>query len=84
MHMNKPNNSSDTSDQGRHSPRFLALEEQLLYQQRALDQLHSVMLEQQAELERLRADLRSLQRTWETLLAQYEDGDLPHEKPPHY
>lgn len=66
------------------SPRFVALEERLTYQQHLIDQLNEVVLAQQLHLERLGRELNNY-ATAVARLAQSPSGeDLPHEKPPHY
>jgi len=60
------------------------LEQKLTFQQQAFDQLNGVVLEQQAELERLRHELASLRQSLQGLTDRGVGGDLPHEKPPHY
>ncbi|MDZ4657957.1 MAG: SlyX family protein [Bythopirellula sp.] len=60
-----------------------ALEEQLAFQQRQLDQLNAVVLEQQAELERLRREVAGLTEVLRGVV-ESSGTDLPHEKPPHY
>ncbi len=60
-----------------------ALEEQLAFQQRQLDQLNAVILEQQTELERLRRELAGLTEMLRGVV-ESSGTDLPHEKPPHY
>jgi SlyX protein len=62
--------------------RIQALEERLAYQQRLLEELNEVVLEQRGELDRLSRQAVASRATIEQLLAQGED--LPHEKPPHY
>jgi SlyX protein len=76
-HFDNPQQSSQLSQA------FVALEEKLLFQQRELDQLNSVILEQQAELERLRREVTQLTASIRSVLERSGD-DLPHEKPPHY
>ncbi|MEM9354310.1 MAG: SlyX family protein [Planctomycetota bacterium] len=60
------------------------LEEQLAFQQHALDELHSVVLTQQQELEALRREIARLTAAVEQIKEQGWGEDLPHEKPPHY
>lgn len=64
-------------------PSLVAVQERLSYQQRELDQLNAVVLQQQAELDRLRRDVARLTEVLGILMEQ-GGGDLPHEKPPHY
>ena len=60
-----------------------AFEEQLAFQQRQLDQLNAVILEQQTELERLRREVAGLAEVLRGVV-ESSGADLPHEKPPHY
>lgn len=60
------------------------LEEKIMYQQRALDQLNGVVLKQQTELEGLRRELTAVRRQVQGLIDRGVGEDLPHEKPPHY
>lgn len=62
----------------------IELEHKLSFQQQAFDQLNGVVLEQQAELERLRRELASLRQSLQGLTDRGVGDDLPHEKPPHY
>ncbi len=74
--MDKKTHSSENST-------IIALEEKLSFQQRQLDQLNSVMLEQQAELQRLRREhdrLAEVVREW----FSHNGESLPQERPPHY
>jgi len=60
------------------------LEHKLTFQQQAFDQLNGVVLEQQAELEQLRREMKSLQKLLQGFADRGAGEDLPHEKPPHY
>ena len=60
------------------------LELKLTFQQRAFDQLNGVVLEQQAELEHLRREVKSLRMLLQGLADRGSGEDIPHEKPPHY
>lgn len=64
-------------------PTLIALEEQLTFQQRQLDALNEVVLQQQSELDRQRRELEKLAKVAQGLLDRTGE-DLPHEKPPHY
>ena len=66
------------------SPQVVALEEKLMFQQRALEDLNEVVLSQQAELGRLRQEIKSLRALLEGLMERGVGDDIPHEKPPHY
>ncbi len=62
----------------------MELEEKLMFQQRALEELNGVVLRQQADLDRLDRELQNL-RTLVQAWGEHGTGeDLPHEKPPHY
>jgi SlyX protein len=65
------------------SQRITDLEERLTYQQHLIDQLNDVVLSQSRQLERLSRELAGYVTAVERL-AQGVQGDLPHEKPPHY
>ncbi len=60
------------------------LEHKLAFQQRAFDELNTVVLEQHSEIEKLRREQASLRQLLEELTNRDRDEDLPHEKPPHY
>ncbi len=60
------------------------LEEQLAFQQRALDELHTEVRTQQQELVALRREVARLSAAVEQMKEQGWGEDLPHEKPPHY
>jgi len=61
----------------------IELEEKIMFQQRALDELNSVVLRQQTDLDRLGRELHALRTTVQQLI-EHGGEDLPHEKPPHY
>jgi uncharacterized coiled-coil protein SlyX len=60
------------------------LEEQLSFQQRAIEELNEVVLAQQAELDRQGCELISCRKLMGEFVERHPDEDLPHEKPPHY
>ncbi|MCC6491454.1 MAG: SlyX family protein [Pirellulales bacterium] len=64
------------------SARLTALEERLSFQQRVVDQLHEVLLEQGRRIEALQREAARQRAAVQRLSAA--EGDLPHEKPPHY
>jgi uncharacterized coiled-coil protein SlyX len=70
--------SNDSADD-----RFIALEERLAFQQRMLEEINSVVVSQQAELDRIRREVSQLTETSHQLMERAGDN-LPHEKPPHY
>jgi uncharacterized coiled-coil protein SlyX len=78
--MNTPTPNEDPSGD---AAAIVALEEQLTFQQRQLDDLNAVIVNQQAEIKQLR---REMSRLIETIGGVLERGseDLPHERPPHY
>lgn len=80
--MSQPSSQPDSSE---HDPAagVLRLEEKVMFQQRALDELNEVVLRQQGELAQLRREVESLRGLAEQALEQTGE-DLPHEKPPHY
>ena len=63
--------------------RITDLEERLTHQEHLIDQLNDVVLGQARQLERLSRELANYVSAVERLSAAAE-GDLPHEKPPHY
>jgi len=63
---------------------LVELEHKLAFQQRAFDELNSVVLDQQADLERLRREVQSLRQLLQGVVDNGTGEDLPHEKPPHY
>jgi SlyX protein len=65
--------------------RLVSLEERLTFQQRLIDELNSVVLQQRRELDRLTQEFVRLQAAMQTLRDAAALGEnLPHEKPPHY
>ncbi len=64
--------------------RLVALEERLMFQQRHIDELSGVALDHRRELDALAAELAQCRTALQRLSAAREEGDLPHEKPPHY
>lgn len=63
---------------------FVELEEKIMFQQRAIEELNEVVLKQQNELERLGREIESLRSVTHGLVERGTAEDLPHEKPPHY
>lgn len=64
--------------------RLTALEERLTFQQRLIDELNQAILAQGVDISRLQRELAQCQSAMERLAADGGEGDLPHEKPPHY
>ena len=64
--------------------KLIDLEEKLMFQQRAIDDLNGVILQQQSEINRLQSELQANRKLIEDLTEQALGKDLPHEKPPHY
>jgi SlyX protein len=65
--------------------RLVALEERLTFQQRLIDELNSVVLQQRRELDRLTQEAVQCRAVLERLRDAAALGEnLPHEKPPHY
>lgn len=63
--------------------RLIAVESALAHLQHDLEQLHSVVLAQQTEIEKLRTELAGLGGR----ISRFEEDDLPdarEERPPHY
>lgn len=63
---------------------IIELEERIMFQQRALEELNSVVLQQQSEIDRLGHELRAVRALVQQSIEQGAGEDLPHEKPPHY
>lgn len=74
------NNTPPPADDQDLAAQVIDLEQKLTFQQRSFDELNSVVLEQQSELELLRREMKSLRQ----LLHGFSGGglgeDLPHEK----
>jgi len=64
--------------------RVMELEEKIMFQQRTLEELNGVVLQQQNDLDQLRREFESLRSTTQGLIDRGTGEDLPHEKPPHY
>ncbi len=79
--MSNKSTSTELNDLTTH---MVELEHKLTFQQQAFDQLNGVVLEQHAEIERLRHEIESLRRLLHGLAESGVSEDLPHEKPPHY
>ena len=77
-------NSNPSNNASRPASLYTELEEKLMFQQRALDELNGVVLQQQAELVRLGREMHGLRTVVERLRESSHGEDLPHEKPPHY
>lgn len=78
--MKTPNNEPDRQA---NPLSLIALEEQLAFQQRHLDQLNDVVRAQQTSLDRMQRELSQLHGLLQRVVERSGD-DLPHEKPPHY
>jgi SlyX protein len=63
--------------------RIQALEERLTFQQRLLEELNAVVLQQGRRIDQAAREAARLAAAVDRLSAAVE-GDLPHEKPPHY
>jgi len=66
------------------SGRVVEMEEKLMFQQQALEDLNGVVLRQQTEIGELRRDLEACRRLLQSLADRGLGDDLPQEKPPHY
>ena len=77
-------NDSSPAEANDLAARVVELEQKLTFQQAAYDQLNEVVLEQQAALERLRRETKSLRELLQGFVDRGLGEDLPHEKPPHY
>lgn len=75
---NKKSTAADIASQ------LIELEEKIMFQQRTIDELNSVVLSQQSELTRLAREFESLRSQMRGLADGGLGEDLPHEKPPHY
>lgn len=75
------NNASGTLEPADRD-RLTALEERLTFQQRLIDELNQAILAQGVDISRLQRELAQSRAAIEQLAAG--EGDLPHEKPPHY
>jgi len=64
--------------------RLRALEERASFQERTIEHLNDVVLEQQTEMKRLAREMRQCRAAIERLNEAAFGDDLPHEKPPHY
>jgi len=62
----------------------IELEEKIMFQQRTLDELNGVVLQQQSEIDRLGKEMRAIRSLFQQSTEQGAGEDLPHEKPPHY
>jgi len=62
----------------------IELEQKIMFQQRTLDELNEVVLQQQTEIDRLGKEQRALRALLQQSIEQGVGEDLPHEKPPHY
>lgn len=77
------NNSQDDSKKHVNQQSLIALEEQIAFQQRHLEELNSVVREQQSSLDRMRRELSQFKELLQRAIERSGE-DLPHEKPPHY
>jgi len=73
-----------STEQGSPTSSLVELEEKIMFQQRAIEELNDVVLKQQNELERLGREIESLRSVTHGLVERGTGEDLPHEKPPHY
>jgi uncharacterized coiled-coil protein SlyX len=63
---------------------LVALEERLTFQQRQIDELNTVALDQRREIDRLTRELNQCRDALELLRQSGAGENLPHDKPPHY
>jgi uncharacterized coiled-coil protein SlyX len=63
---------------------MVELQQKLTFQQKSFEELNSVVLEQQLELQQLSREIKSLRQTLQGLADRGMGDDLPQEKPPHY
>ncbi|MCA9232174.1 MAG: SlyX family protein [Planctomycetales bacterium] len=56
----------------------------LTFQQQTIDELHSVVLQQRNELDRLKREIKDLYDMIRKVVEQSTGDDLPFERPPHY
>ena len=64
--------------------RFIDIETKLSYQESLLDQLNSIIIEQQAELDMLKRSLKNLQERISVLNEISSETINADEHPPHY
>lgn len=64
--------------------RLIAIEERLLFQEQALEQLSGLVREQQLAADQLRRDLDAHRKVLDGLAEQDRGENLPYDKPPHY
>lgn len=60
------------------------LEEALAHQQHLVDLLNEALTKQQSDLLSLERRVITLEQRYLELLEEVGEGELPHEKPPHY
>lgn len=60
------------------------IEEVIAHQQRLVDLLNEAITKQQEDLLSLERRVITLEQKYFELLQQAGEGELPHEKPPHY
>ena len=71
-------------DDSAETRRTIVLEERLAFQQKLLDDLNEVALQQQQQIERLQRDVAELRRAVDRAGSSGAGESLPYEKPPHY
>ena len=64
--------------------RFIDIETKLSYQESLLDQLNSIIIKQQAELDVLKRSLKNLQERIALLNEASSENNNINELPPHY
>jgi|TARA_B100001059_G_scaffold229147_1_gene261291 SlyX protein len=64
--------------------RFIDIETKLSYQESLLDQLNSIIIKQQAELDMLKRSLKNLQERISVLNEISSETINADERPPHY
>jgi SlyX protein len=64
--------------------RLVALEERLTFQQRLIDELNGVVLDQRREIDRLAREAAQCREMLEQVQNSALGENLPHENPPHY
>lgn len=84
--MSRRQPSEDARSAASESDRIIELEIALTHQQRLLDELNGVVIEQSLAIQKLERELKAMGDEQKVLRERVgeKEASLPHEKPPHY
>ncbi|HBE71664.1 MAG TPA: hypothetical protein DDW52_26270 [Planctomycetaceae bacterium] len=86
MKMSSNPSPEDSDSAAGESARIVELEIVLTHQQRLLDELNGVVVQQSLAIQKLERELKAMRDEQKALREHVneKEANLPHEKPPHY